>query len=312
MYIRSLKSLGAIVLILGLLGGCVSSVTMSQIARSGDTVVIGLGGLLGQQSGPGQRVIFNRDIVRESEITVELHDSAGVSHEVKLRELARFYSDPAANENNMRNKGQWLAVIDLIHPEDGPYPPGTIATGSGTLHIFDDLFIPIPGFNFPLVSVSTEILPGEGGIQLNGINGKLSPAKVATIGIDGEVPPDKTLGAIEYTIEIPYVNERYIRGYFRRIPVYDTRYALEVINNMKHQANHVVEEVNSGTATRTKIVKTRRYGQSTQNWDVVLSSDLSAINSTPDFWQNANIQAVYYDTDGEVIADLSPSIGTIE
>ena len=154
------------------LTGCASMQPLSNYARSGDTVLISLG-------GTHSNALVS--VLKKGNIAVSITDSNSTLHTVKLRSVFRVYSDPTSgydfrSPNNIGyydsyvapHQGLWMAVVDLIDPvTDNPVP---LATGSATISIsspdldnwFDHTGYGWSWTNGNLNSIGIEILAGTG------------------------------------------------------------------------------------------------------------------------------------------------------
>ncbi len=162
----------ALLLIFGLFSGCASMQSISNYARSGDTVMISLGG-----SDSNALV----SVIRKENVNISITDSLGNSYPVKVRNLFRVNGDPTSGyafrsptttmyyDNYVDpHQGLWLAVIDLVDPvTDTPVP---LAVGGATLTISSaevQNWVDHSGYGWPwtngnLNSVAIEILAGTG------------------------------------------------------------------------------------------------------------------------------------------------------
>ncbi|MBT8438128.1 MAG: hypothetical protein KJO91_00260, partial [Gammaproteobacteria bacterium] len=162
--------------------GCSSMQPISSYARSGDTVMIALGGTFESNA--------QASILKKENVTVTITDSSSITSPVTIRYLFRVYADPTSGYgyrvhplNSMYGEietyvepysGQWLAVVDLVDPVTGN--PVPLAPGAANLSVSSpDLvsFIDHYGLGWPwtdgdLSSIPIEILPGTG--SLNPLN----------------------------------------------------------------------------------------------------------------------------------------------
>ncbi len=166
-----------VVILLGLAAlasGCAGVQTLSNYARTGDTVSMAV-----WQTTPGP-------LLKQEDVSAAVVDSAGVSHPVTLRNLFRVYSDPTSSYaiRSVKDQGwsspqpdetystpymgQWMAVVDLIDPTTGQ--PPALATGSAQLVLTDSN---PADTNSPFTS-SLTILTGTGAINPMAIQGGLS------------------------------------------------------------------------------------------------------------------------------------------
>ena len=169
-----IRPLLAVILTLGgfVISGCASMQPLSNYARSGDTVVISLGGSDSNALVP---------VLRKENLVISITDSGGSSYPVKVRNLFRVNGDPTSGyafrsptsdqiyDNYVDpHQGLWLAVLDLVDPaNDAPLP---LATGDASLRVsspeiqnwFDHAGWGWPWTNGHLDHVPIEILPGTG------------------------------------------------------------------------------------------------------------------------------------------------------
>jgi len=153
-----------------LAAGCTGVQTLSNYARTGDTVSMAV-----NQTEPNQ-------FIKKEQASVTLIDSANVSHPVTLHYLIRVYSDPTSSYavRSVKNQGwqgnapyetmsvpyqgQWLAIVDLIDPTTGVAP--SLPAGAAQLVFYSPLTSD--------VSSSLTILPGTG--QPNPLHASTDPA----------------------------------------------------------------------------------------------------------------------------------------
>ena len=145
---------------------------ISNYARSGDTVMISLG-------GTDSNALVS--VIRKENVTISITDSLGNSYPVRVRNLFRVNGDPTngyafrslTTTQNYDNyvdphQGLWLAVIDLVDPVT--LDPLPLATGNATLSVssveilnwYDYSGYGWPWTNGDLSSVAIEILAGTG------------------------------------------------------------------------------------------------------------------------------------------------------
>lgn len=162
----------ALLLICVLFSGCAGMQAISNYARSGDTVMISLG-------GTDSNTLVS--VIRKENVTIRITDSLGNSYPVKIRNLFRVNGDPTSGyafrsptttmvyDNYVDpHQGLWLAVIDLVDPVSGT--PVPLAVGSATLTVssadiqnwFDPTSYGWSWTNGNLNSVAIEILAGTG------------------------------------------------------------------------------------------------------------------------------------------------------
>lgn len=146
------------------LSGCASNQTLSSYARTGDTVMISLG-------GEHQRTTVA--VLKKENITVTITDYQNNTYPVKLRHLMKVQPDLASRMNTSgliagsweyslgAYQGLWLGIIDLVDPVTGsahvlePGQASLSVTGAG-------LISDGTPFTGDLNNVPIEILPGAG------------------------------------------------------------------------------------------------------------------------------------------------------
>lgn len=156
--------------------GCASQQPLSNYARTGDTVMVSLGGTDTNALVP---------VLRKEDMTATITDASNNVYPVKVRNVFRVYSDPTSkysfsgpkpvNQSESEweewvpsHMGLWLAVIDLLDPNTEQIP--ALAIGQGKLAISSPELTPwidYPGWgwtwtNGNLSSIPIEIVPGTG------------------------------------------------------------------------------------------------------------------------------------------------------
>ncbi len=168
--------------------GCASRQSISNYARSGDTVVLSLGGTDSNALAA---------VLKKQNITVSITDAANVVRTATLRNVFRLYSDPTSGYNFRSpgsslhydtyvtpHQGLWMAVVDLVDPASGN--PLVLAVGPATISVSSpDLnpWVDNSGFgwswtNGNLSNIPIEILAGSG--SLNPMN-YLTPLSTAPL-----------------------------------------------------------------------------------------------------------------------------------
>lgn len=160
----------------GVVLGCASQQPISSYARTGDTVLVSLGGTDTNALVP---------VLKKETVTATITDAANNVYPVKVRNVFRVYSDPTSkyaysgpkNVNSYEgeweewvpsNMGLWMAVIDIQDPITGQSP--SLTAGQGKLSFSSPELAPwidYPGWgwtwsNGNLSAIPIEILPGMG------------------------------------------------------------------------------------------------------------------------------------------------------
>lgn len=156
MDVYACRAVPALCLLILTLGGCAVIQPLPNAARTGDTLVVGIG-------ATESDLILHTDTAR-----VTVTDAAGSSATVRLRRLFRLYPDPTSPYARRAGarwsgsdrpietyaspyQGQWVAVVDLLDPTTEVPPP--LATGTATLQFTSATLNR---------AVRVEILPGTG------------------------------------------------------------------------------------------------------------------------------------------------------
>jgi hypothetical protein len=177
--------------VLVLFSGCASMQPLSNYARSGDTVMISLGGSDSNALLP---------VLKKENLSVTITDSLGDSYPVKVRNLFRVNSDAASGyafrspTTNMYydsyvdpHQGLWLAVLDLVDPADDtplPLAAGTASFAVSSSEIQN--WVDYPGYgwswtNGNLDSIPIEILAGAGSANPMNFLGPVSSAPLDSL-----------------------------------------------------------------------------------------------------------------------------------
>lgn len=160
------------ILAIAMISGCASMQPLSNYARSGDTVMISLGGSDSNALTP---------VLKKEALNVTITDADGSTWPVKVRNLVKVHSD-ATSAYAFRSpsfnaylesytdpyQGLWLAVLDLVDPLSGQ--PLPLAVGNAVFTVsspqVQNWFDP-SGFNYAwtngnLDQVPIEIIAGTG------------------------------------------------------------------------------------------------------------------------------------------------------
>ncbi len=160
-----MKLIIALLFALLMASGCTSMQTMSSYARSGDTVMVAIGGSETHVTTP---------MLKISDLTVTVTDALGVIHPVKVKRVFRAYPDPTSFYNHSgwdvtdTYQSQWMAVLDFVDPAtDLPLP---LAQGMANITISgpnlqNHYMYGWSWTNGDLAAVPIEIIPGEGTIH---------------------------------------------------------------------------------------------------------------------------------------------------
>ncbi len=282
-----------------LIAGCQSAATLSLAVRSGDTVLVGL-------SGDAGETITNSvaEVIRAEDLTASITDTNSNTLPVRVRNVFRVYGDPTAN-GQAANRGQWLAVIDLV---DGANQALALATGPATLNLASNKLVD------PL-SVTTTILAGTGTPHpLRGIEsgaeklGFLEPAQQALVFVTGN-PGSQRVGAVQYRFTVA------------REPV-PTRLGLfSAIEGVKLQGRRDISfqswtRANPGGGTDLYVIMTAPdgvAGSELDEFDMALLADLISLDPTPaDYFSGSLQSATFYDVNGGELDGLQARVGAVQ
>lgn len=190
------RLLGAFAVLAALLAGCAGEQPVSNYARTGDTVLIALGGTEANALVP---------VIRKENVAITITDSAGSEFPVSLRRLFRVYSDPTSGHDFRSSnssypaaignidayvdphQGLWLAIVDLVDSQTQAPPP--LAAGSAHLTVASseiDNWVDFSGYNWSwtngnLDNIPLEILPGTGSKHPLNYLGPLGRAPAASL-----------------------------------------------------------------------------------------------------------------------------------
>lgn len=132
-----MRNLIVVVLVGAVLAGCAGQQTLSNYARTGDTVAIAV--------APSEPDLF----IRKEDASVTLHDAAANTYAVTLRNLFKVYADPSSSYavRSLRKsgwaspepyevladpyQGYWIGIVDLVDPTTGVSP--SVQTGVAQL-----------------------------------------------------------------------------------------------------------------------------------------------------------------------------------
>lgn len=166
---RTVKTI-AVTLMLASLWGCVQTRPVPGYARSGDMVVLGLGGIERNSDGV--------PVLRPADLTISITDADNDSYDLAATSVFKSYPDHMATMNTraidggdqglglVPFDGGWFAVVPLITP--GDFSPLPLATGQATISITSPWLTntahPLEG---DLTSIPVEILDGVTSVDSN-------------------------------------------------------------------------------------------------------------------------------------------------
>ncbi|MHB1950554.1 MAG: hypothetical protein ACYCQK_03675 [Acidiferrobacteraceae bacterium] len=301
----------------GLLAGCAGIQTLSNYARTGDTVSMAVG-----PTAPG---LF----IRQEQATVTLIDSANVSHPVTLRDLFRVYADPTSSYSirSVKNQGwsnppyeqlstpyegQWIAVVDLVDPSTGS--PPALATGSAQLTFSS----PVTG----TVTSTLTILPGTGALNpmatspyVQGYRPLDALVPMPQVTVTPSTTPSVPLGGGTFTFD--YVTANFTNGSANTTPTVvltspdhnielsseqqalsngDTQITVSILNPHGFQTDN---STSSGPAEQMSLLRDLKF---------VIVWDKSLTNITDTNWQNSLwlVSGHYFDLNGAPVSGLTP------
>lgn len=202
-----------------LMSACASMQPLSNYARTGDTVMISLGGTDSNARVP---------VLKKENLTITITDASDTSYPVKVRRLFRVYSDPTGgysyrsaslmdpSPSNLdvyvdAYQGQWMAVIDLVDPAtDTPWP---LAIGTAQLSVSSpeiQNWVDYSGYGYTwangdLDNVPVEIIAGAGSpnplnymdVMNNYSLASLEPQPQVEVTVSGTPPADIGGGSLE-------------------------------------------------------------------------------------------------------------------
>lgn len=331
-------------LILALLSGCASQQSVSNYARTGDTVTVALGG-----SEESNALV---EILKKTDIAVTLTDANGTVYPVKLRHLFRAYGDYASGYMNRTHKasvgpwydsfipvymGQWIAVVDLVNPVDNA--PPALAVGAATLNFSApgklNTWHDYTGYNWPwpngdLSAVSLEILAGTGAPNPLNYQNPVSFAPVTALEpltqilVEPKGTPSGTIGGGSFSFiynptdfgaplkAVPAGHDPYVQLSSSYTDLGDgtTKLKVMIMNPAGFmQSNELRGYLSNGNKTSDRSpFKSLRFSLV---WDGVMQ----ATNVTDANWQNSiqlvSAQSGYIDINGEPMPALTPTMAKV-
>jgi len=326
-----LRLLGLLVCVLIFLAGCSGQQPLSNYARTGDTVLISLG-------GTNQNALL--PIIHKENIALTITDAANVTYPVLLRRLFRVYSDPTSgydfrspNSNypssvgNLDSyvdpyQGMWLAVVDLVDPQTNAPPP--LVAGIAHLAVlsseiqnwFDPTGWSWPWTNGNLDSIPLEILPGTGSKNPLNYLTPMSTAPLASLEALAQLDvtvsgtPSGLIGGGGFTIQYLDIS----------FPAYAPPKVVTTTPDPNVQLAVKRESQGDGTSL-LRVIVTNPHGFKVNNTRAGLIDGKSMLRSlqfslvwdwgsdvTDENWENS-IQMVsgeYFDMDGYVMPGIVP------
>lgn len=318
MYIQGFRLLACVFAALLFLAGCQSDFTLSSAVRTGDTVTVSLGDA--DPTGSDSNLTLGTNIVRDTDISATITDQSTATFDISVKQVFRVLPDPTANQGVVRNRSQWMAVIDLIDPNSSSGQAPSLAVGDAVITLLS------AKFKQPHV-INTKILPGDGtphgfvgqneanygagGLGLNKL-GFITPALQALVSVDGTLPAGIKLAGAEYRFAIPNVDVSDINSLTgmseaalpAKLPT-----AKQI--SFEYQKTEQISQV--GTDILIVITTPEGLEQSELSaFNFVMTTEQAAINNNLQYWNQHFVSAEFYDTQGQAIGDLSALVGSTE
>jgi len=339
---KKIKLVLPLLLVLATMIGCSSMQSISSYARTGDTVMVSLGGSAKNALVP---------VLRKENISATITDSLGNESAITIRNLFKIYADGTSLYNYQTKahllsgpyvsayQGQWMAVLDLVDPVTSE--PVNIASGQASIAIssieLDETFQYYNTvYNGNLSQIPIEIIDGIGSknpmnyltpISESPLN-YLEPLPQVLISPQGAFDSENiTIGGLEYTISFNTAD-------FRRAGNdYKPNVAIEIPDSKAQLAVKYLPQ-EDGT-TQIKIVLMNPSGFSTYETPANATKNTTTQEYLPEaspfkslnislYWANLNnitdenwmnslqiVNSTYYDTNGNVVTELSPSINKV-
>jgi len=336
--LHSLKKLISLVAIMFVLSSCASMQSLSSYARTGDTVMIALGG-----SEDSNALV---DVLKKENILITITDSAGVTYPITLRKLFKLHADYGSDyihRSNVVNgywdmfvpalSGQWMGIVDLIDPVSSvPHVlsvgPAKIAVSSPSQltqkHIYKTFGAYYDYTNGDLASIDIEILPGQGKINtLNHVQevgfhpmDMLEPSP--QIMVSPSAAPSIYLGGGEFTFQ--YVQANFNSALTAVPAIHDPN--IQITSNTKDQGD--------GTSLLTvtmlnpkgfKVTSSRSMDVGVGNMSPFKSlkfslswTKLGTVAVVDDTNWQESIQMLnghYIDLEGNVLSDITPVMNKV-
>lgn len=316
MQIHEPRFLGCMCAFLIFLSGCQSDVTLSSAVRSGDTVTVSLGDA--DPTGRDSNLTPGTNIVRPADLAATITDQSSETFDISVKQVFRVLPDPTAKEGVVRNRSQWMAIIDLITPNSGQTPG--LALGDAVITLQS------AKFKQPHV-INTEILADDGtphgfvgqneesyGIGVLGINklDYLTPALQALVSVSGTLPAGIKLAGAEYRFAIPNAGVSNALS-----PSGRSEAALPAKLPTAKQVSFEYQktERTSPEGTDVLIVLTSANGLEQSElaaFNFVMTTEQDAINDNLEYWNQNYVSAEFYDTEGQAIDALTAHVGSTQ
>jgi hypothetical protein len=165
MKLTSKNSYALLIVLVGLLSGCIQTQSIPSHARSGETIILGLGGI--------HRNAGSNYNLKKTDLSATLTDSSGIEHQLMVDALFKVYQD----HNSVLNMGTitgvysgmdfdvydggWFAAVSLTTASPRQALP--IASGDATIRVdstdlINTNYAPYEG---DLLNIPIEIVEGE-------------------------------------------------------------------------------------------------------------------------------------------------------
>lgn len=333
------KVLMVLALIALSLGGCASLQTMSQYARTGDTVMVSLGGTETNALVP---------VLKKQNITVSITDANGSVYPVTIRSVFRVYADPTGAYQGRSpystgypyegyaqpNQGLWMAVIDLVDPASGQAP--ALAVGAAKLSINSpDIaqWVDTSGYgwswtNGNLSNIPITILAGTGSLNPMNYETPISYSPLTALEPDPQIEvrpsgtPGTTIGGAFFVFK--YVMSDFNSGTSSKSDPHIRAVTTDSDQNV--QLSSMIVPQGDGTALLNVMI-TNPHGFATsndktqltrgqsllRNLRVEIAWDKSLTNITDSNWQNSlQLQsASFVDINGNTMPELTASVAKV-
>lgn len=316
--------------------GCSSRQPISNYARTGDTVVLSLG-------GTDSNAVAS--VLKKQNITVTITDAAANTYAVKLRNVFRVYSDPTSGYDFRSptsslyydsyvtpHQGLWLAVVDLVDPVSGANLPLVAGAASFAVSSPDlNQWVDYPGWgwtwtNGNLSSIPVEILAGTGSKNPMNDLTPLSTAPLDSLTAEPQVEvtvsgtPSAKIGGGNFVFRLSNAGfggtadklpravatspDRNVQLAWNRVDQGDGTSLMTVIVTNPHGFH--VDNDKTGLPAGESLLRSLRFS-------IVWDGKASGVTVNDANWTGA-IQLVsgeYIDLNGDVLPELSPALAKV-